>query len=131
MIQLLSAMATRENQVQLTFSEAPYLSNRLDLGDASDPTHFIVTPVSGGVGLDGAPVIPVLPMQVIAGDSSTQLRVWMDRAMSHFPCQYTIAVANVVAVSGNTLDPNASNVAFNATRSSVSMQPRLTRSSST
>ncbi len=116
LIQLLSAQATRENQVQLTFSEAPYLSNYLDLGDSSDPSKFVITPVSGGVGLDGQAVQCVSAMQVVAGDLSTQVRVWMDRAMSHYPCQYTVTVANIVGVSGDVLDSTHASTTFYATR---------------
>lgn len=117
MLQLTNVLATRENQVQLTFNEAPYLSNYLDLGDASDPRLFSVAPVSGGVGLDGQAIQGVSPMQVIAGDASNQLRVWFDRAMSHYPCRYVITIANTVKASnGDALDPGFSSFTFNANR---------------
>ena len=116
LISLVSALPLRENQVQLTFSEAPYFSNVLDLGDASDPTLFTVTPVAGGVGLDGAAVRPVMPMLVEAGALDTQLNVWLDRTMSCFPCQYQIAVANIKAEGGDALDPSNASATFSATR---------------
>ena len=116
LISLVSALPLRENQVQLTFSEPPYFSNVLDLGDASDATLYTVTPVAGGIGLDGSPVRAVLPMLVEAGTLDTQLNVWFDRTMSCFPCQYQIAVANIKAKGGDALDPSNALVTFSATR---------------
>lgn len=109
-LQLLAVSSVRENAIQLTFSEAPFLDGLLSPNDASDPRRYAITPVPGGIGLDGLPVRPVIPLFAEASNAAltfgAQLILWLDRPMSPFPTQYVVAVNNLLTSATQLpLDP--------------------------
>lgn len=116
-LQLVTAVAYRENAVRLQFSAPMKWSELQDLGDGSDPRHYTVDVVAGTVGNNGEPVRPVSVIAVVgyAGNRAngmTAVEVIVDRPLSPYPAQYTIAVEGVVTVSNETLDPNADEATF-------------------
>lgn len=102
---LIAAEAIRENVVLLTFTEPMYFSRWLDPGDASQVSHYGISPDMNSVGIDGLPPRAVFPGKVVKPFDSdgTMLELWLDRAMSPTGALYRVTVSNIVAVSGNPL----------------------------
>jgi hypothetical protein len=116
---LLSALAVAENRIRLMFSDVPVFNGLMTSTDASDPSHYSVVPVPGGIGLDGEPVRSVLPVLVevspVAGSGGTELDVTLDRPMTGWPAQYQISAVGLVSTSGAFLAPGSS-VIFDGAR---------------
>lgn len=114
---LLSALAVRENVVRATFSDVPLIEGLETPSDASSPKRYQVVAVSG-IGLDGLPVRPVLPVSAsvadVPGAAGTSLDIVVDRPFSPWPCVYRLAVTNLVSKGGAFLAPGASQEFFGA-----------------
>jgi hypothetical protein len=110
-LELLSVQAVRENVVRLVFDEAPYWSGILDPGDASNVARYAITAVSG-VGIDGEPIRPVRVAGVSQGNvqglAGAAVDVVTDRALSHWPCLYRVAVNGLRSSAGLPLVPGSS-----------------------
>ncbi len=106
-LELLDALAIRENVVRLTFNVAPQFTKLLTPNDASNPKRFQFTPQALPLGLDGQAARAVLPVLVerprVAGAFGTILDVTLDRMMSPWPSQYIVAVNQLVSVDGALL----------------------------
>jgi hypothetical protein len=109
---LLSALAIRENVVQLTFDQPIFFTELLDTEDGSNPTKYTFTPDEATVGLDGDPPRPVNASSIAlaipideGGDlpaGATQgavVDVTLDRPMSPYPGAYTVAVVGIYDVT--------------------------------
>lgn len=103
-LNLLRAVATAENVVQLQFDQPVYWSGLLDEFDASQTQDFLVNIVAGTIGLDGNPVQPVAPATVavstvlpLGAGPGTCLDVTLDRPMSSAPTLYTITVEDLAS----------------------------------
>ncbi len=102
MINLLSALAVRENVVRLEFDVAPYFSSVLDPGDGSDPARYAITPDPSSRGNDGFPPRSVfVAMAQLSGPTS--IDIWTDRKLSPFPAVYEVTVNSLLdaATLGN------------------------------
>ena len=106
------AMALAENVIRVYFTAAVYISGLLDIGDAADPSHYVVTPVAGTTGRDGNPPRPVSVLFAQAGDELASIDLVLDRPMTPIPGQYSVATQGlldgatktpVMAASGTTL----------------------------
>lgn len=108
-LELLDALAVKENVVHLTFSTAPYLSKQLDPHDASNPERFQIVNLAEPVGLDGHVARPVRPVLVerakVKGSLGAVLAVTTDRPMSPVPSQYRVVVNQLIAEDGGLLVP--------------------------
>jgi hypothetical protein len=118
-LELLSALAIRENVVRLTFSMPVYYSTLLDEYDASDPARFSMTATTGTVGLDGQPVRVVNIVEIVQPNSpdefvlGTVLDVTTDRPMSPYPASYTIACTALISADrAQLLVPGSSSDQF-------------------
>jgi hypothetical protein len=123
-LELLSAVAIRENVFQLTFSLPIYLSGLLDLPDGSIPSKYAIAAINT-TGLDGNRVRPVTAVNVAyaqpisaGGDLpngatyGAVLDVTTDRPMSPYPCQYQITLTNLFDTTlASALDPLNSSLA--------------------
>ena len=113
-LQLLGAVALRENMVRLTFSEAVYYSRWLDPYDAYCADRYVVTAVPGTVGIDGKPprtVAPEMVEQPSAGGGK-QIDLWLDRPMGAYGTRYVVEVNGLQSIFGDLLDPACSSVGF-------------------
>lgn len=119
---IVDAQAVSENVIRVTFSTLVYFSDLLDASDASIPSKYTVTPVAGTIGLDGTParavsVVMVTPSPVpqdVAAPSVLDLT--LDRPMTAFPAQYTLAIANIYTADlGRLIDPLGSTLNVYAT----------------
>jgi hypothetical protein len=100
---LLAVQAIAENALRLRFSQAVRWTGTGVPGDASNAGCYTLAAVSG-VGLDGQPVRGVAATQVVrVQDSPEMVDLYTDRPMSHYPCQYSVAVAKVASVAGAIL----------------------------
>lgn len=109
-LQLLSAIAIRENAIRLTFNYAPFIDGLLSPNDASNKNRYGLVVVGGTQGLDDLPVRPVNVLYAeavaVGGSLGTVLDVWVDRPFSPYPAQYRVSVNNLVAAgSGLPIDP--------------------------
>ncbi len=119
-LQLVDAVAISENLVQLRFTKPVYFSSILDVGDASDPAHYVVTVVAGGVGLDGSPArVVAVVSATLATDTlptgatpGTVVDVTTDRPLTPYPSVYGIVVAGLMTPAGSPLDVAASKAQF-------------------
>jgi len=115
-LQLLSALAIRENVVRLTFNEAPVFTGVLDPNDGSDSERYIVTPVLGTMmdGGDPRPVSTIIVARVQQAMSlGTIIDVTVDRPFDGYPGRYLVAVNQLISsVSGVLLDPLHSSLQF-------------------
>jgi len=104
-IQLLAALAVRENVVRLTFDQAIYLSHLLDRFDASAPSHYVLSPDPTSVGADGTPARAVMAVTadfardgtgaLLGGDSI--IDIVLDRPMTPWPARYLIQVVDLLS----------------------------------
>jgi hypothetical protein len=101
-LRLLATIATSENVVQLQFNFPVYLSTLLDAPDASNPTHYVFTPVANTFGYDGTPARPVMPASIAYTSPAPTgfllgqcLDVTLDRAMTPYPAQYIVSVTGL------------------------------------
>lgn len=117
-LELLSALAIRENVVRLTFNVAPQFTMLLTPNDASNPKRYQFVPLAEPVGLAGEPARPVLPVLVerprLAGAQGAVLEVTLDRPMTPWPSRYRVAVNQLVSVDGALLLPGRTSFVFEA-----------------
>lgn len=102
---LVNAVAVAENVVRLEFTQPVYFSGYLDAQDASNPRKYTARAIGGTVGYDGenARAVNAAGVQlspVVAGFGRF-LDVYLDRAMTPYPAQYAIDIANTL-VSANS-----------------------------
>lgn len=106
-LELLSALAIRENVIRLAFNVAPQFTRLLTPNDAANPKRFQVTAVPSPLGADGLPVRSVLPVLVelakIPGSFGSVLDITIDRPMSPFPARYLVAVNQLASADGAPL----------------------------
>lgn len=106
-LQLLGAIAVRENAVRLTFSLAPNYTGILDPHDASNRARYAVTAVAGTSGADGLPSRQVTAVQVtvaaVEESFGTMLDVTVDRPFSPFASQYRVSCNNLYTADGTPL----------------------------
>jgi hypothetical protein len=119
-LQLLEAVASRENAVQLLFNHPVYFTGLDDISDAGLPSHYDIEPVAGTFGSDEQPtrlvtaasVAVVTPVQPGVFPGSI-LEVTLDRPMTPFPSVYTVTVSGLfTADMSQPLDPGASSLRF-------------------
>lgn len=109
---LVSARAVRENVVRLTFTTAPLFTGLENSQDAARLDHYSVTTV-GGVGLDGEPVRPVLPVLVeVVADEGSSLDVTVDRPFTAYAAVYRVSATGLMSVDGANLLPGQSRTFF-------------------
>jgi hypothetical protein len=111
-LELVGAVAVRENAVRLEFGTAPLVDGLLTPHDGSSPERYSVVAVSG-VGLDGEPVRPVSPVFVevagVPGGGGRFVDVWVDRPFTAWPAVYRVSANNLVSASGGAfLAPGSS-----------------------
>jgi hypothetical protein len=99
-LNLVSALAIAENVIQVTFNAPIYWSGILDADDGSIPAKYLVTPIAGGVGLDGSPVRPVNVVGVSidplsAAQNVTVVDITLDRPMTPFPAEYSVTLSGI------------------------------------
>lgn len=106
-LELLSALAIRENVIRLAFNVAPQFTRLLTPNDAANPKRFQVTAVPSPLGADGLPVRSVLPVLVelakIPGSFGSVIDITIDRPMSPFPARYLVAVNQLASADGAPL----------------------------
>jgi len=119
-VELAEAVAIRENMVQLFFVEELEFTGLLGLNDASDPTHYAVTPVAGTIGSDGLPArsVGVLLVENVAdgGIPGSIVNLTLDRPLSPYPAQYLVTVQNLVTIPMTVLNPTNANATFFGTQ---------------
>lgn len=106
-LQLLAALAIRENVVRLTFNVAPLFTGILNPNDASNRLRYQIN----GVSSDARAVIAT--GVEVAGGGGTLLDVTVDRPFSGVPATYRVTVTQLVsALDGNLLDPTMTSFEF-------------------
>lgn len=117
-LELLSALAVRENVVRLTFNVAPKFTKLLDANDASNPDRFAFAPQASPVGLDGEPARAIRAARVevasVPGAFGSVLDVTIDRPMSPWPCRYLASVNQLVSYDGALLGVGKTSAIFEA-----------------
>src|SRR6267142_5911897 len=112
LLQLLSAVASRENAVQLVFSEAVYFSQLGDAADASQKKFYAVVPDPASLGSDGEAPRAVGVVAVAVVDASgfmtgQVLELTLDRPMTPSPSLYAVTASPLItsADGGDSVDP--------------------------
>lgn len=127
-LQLLRAMAVRENVVRLEFNAAPLFTGTLEGGDAASVERYSVTTDPTSTGADGAQPRPVFPAAVeiaeVTGSRGTMLDLTVDRSFSPWPSVYRVACNGLRAVGGQLLDPASASRLFDGLSRGF-MQPRV------
>lgn len=112
-LELLNALAIRENVVRIVFSTAVYFTGVLDPGDASNPSSFVVVAVPGTFGMDEQPTRPVTAVGVRpSGLAGAQLDVTVDRPFSPAFSLYTVTAVGIRDTSGGLITPGAATQQF-------------------
>lgn len=93
---LLSVLAISENVIRAYFSAPVLFTGLLDEGDASDPSHYLVTPVLSTTGADGNPPQTVSVLFATIGTEPASIDLTLDRAMTPFPAQYEVAISGLI-----------------------------------
>lgn len=118
-LQLLAALAVRENTVRLTFNTGVEYTGILNAGDGANVKRYAVNAVSG-IGLDGEAIRPVSPVTVepasIPESYGAVIDLTVDRAFTAFPSIYRVSVQGINGIGGVLLDPSASSLTFNGAR---------------
>ena len=115
LLRVVAAVASAENAVQVRFSQPPYVSGLFDAADALDPSHYAIAIVAGTRGADGNPTRSVAPVSVVVVDvdQGDVLELTLDRSMTPFPSQYSIACSGLYTLNlAHALDPNAAVASF-------------------
>jgi hypothetical protein len=99
-LQLASAVASRENAVQLVFTKALYLSGLGDVRDGTQAKLYVITPDPLSVGRDGtAPrAVSVVSVAAVAAPgfpSGDVVELTLDRPMTPSPSTYNVAVSGL------------------------------------
>ena len=119
---LLTAIATSDNVLQLTFNYAPIFNNLLDAFDASNINDYVITPIISTVGADNLVPKQVNPINIIQGITEEILLVTMDRTFSPFPAQYRITISNLMSVNGYPLNSALNTQLFYGVSRGLSIQ---------
>lgn len=106
-LSVLSVQAVSENVIRVFFSTPLYFSGILDPADASNAQLWDVEPVDGPVGYDGNPPRPVTAVVVSQPvlpnvQFGAALDLTLDRPMTPFPSQYSVATLGSVYSSDLT-----------------------------
>lgn len=129
-LQLLTALAVRENVVQLGFSLVPLVTNLGDVHDGANPAFFTVVPSPGAADENGAPAraVTVVRSEVApatAPGAAPQvgdvppgavegyfLNLSLDRPLSSFPAAYVVSVVGplVSTPAGYPVDPSCASL---------------------
>src|SRR6267378_5335877 len=109
-LQILSALAIRENVIRVQFNLPVYYTTLLDTGDASNPGLFSIATVAGTVGLDGSPAMAVRVGAVLQVDGdSASLDLMLDRPMTAYGAVYVVSAIGLISADLLTmLDPTIS-----------------------
>lgn len=92
-----SAIATKENCIEVTFSKSIYYSGLLDIKDASDYTKWSVSVIES-IGYNGQPARNVSPIK-IERVSDTILNVITDRTFTPYPAKYSVTCSDIWTVN--------------------------------
>jgi hypothetical protein len=110
----LAVVAISENLVRLWFPVAVYWTGVGDPSDGSIASKYVVTTL-GGIGLDGLPPRNVSVVQATQVGPAI-VDVTLDRPLSPYPCQYTMALNGLVSVG---MGPIIGTKAFGALQSGI------------
>ena len=115
-LQLLQALAIRDNVVRLWFNEAPIFTGVLDPHDASSADRYVIVPIAGTMidHTNPRPVTPIIIERVAEPLALGRiLDVTVDRHFDGYPGSYRISVNRLVsAESGVWLDPVMASIEF-------------------
>lgn len=110
-LNLVSALAVRENLIRLRFDAAVYWSGLLDPKDASRLSRYLIAPVTSSRDDQGEPPRDVWPARAVRSSADPNaLEVWTDRRLSGYPARYSIAV-NGLYRAADLSDPVATKTA--------------------
>lgn len=108
-LQLLFALAVRENVVRLWFNEAPIFTGVLDPSDASDASRYNIVSVAGTMADGSTPrtIFPILAERYAEEMALGRIiDVTFDRHLDGYPGRYLISVNQLIsAETGVVLDP--------------------------
>lgn len=109
-LQLVQAVAIRENMVRLTFNTAPRFTGVLDPHDASNPERYQVVAISD------AREVEVVHVEQAAVDGAVGaiIDITLDRSMTGYPEEYRVAVNQLTTMDGALLDVNFTSYTFPA-----------------
>lgn len=111
------AFAPAENVIRLLFTQVPYYSEIFDAYDASDVDHYTVTANTASTGWDGYAARAVSPVQVLVSTAQPNaLDVYLDRPMSPYPTEYTIAFEDLASASLGVVVPSGQFTLFGCFR---------------
>ena len=111
---IVGADPVNETTVRVALSEQPYSDGVGSVADALDESHWTVTLVAGGVGLDGQPVraVSAVLASLVPG-TPTCVDVTVDRPFSPYPCRYAVSATGLRAMlSGLPLAPGYTSATF-------------------
>ncbi len=108
-LNLLSAVAVRENVIRLQFDAPVYYTRVLDSGDAYDVARYIIVGDPDSRDQDGEPPRALLPAQADLTEPDV-IDLWLDRKMSGFPARYSVDVNGLLTAL--TLEPLGEHTAF-------------------
>lgn len=115
-LQLIDAVAIRENVVRLRFNTGVLFNGVLGAGDSSNPKRYTIKPIQGTIGLDGEPARKVFPVAAtqaaLEGTFGSAIDVTTDRAFTAFPSRYRVAVKGIHASNGALLEPSKTSFEF-------------------
>lgn len=110
-LNLLSALAVRENLVRLSFDATVYWSGVLDPKDASRPTRYLLTPDASTLDDQGVPPRQCWPARAVRSSVVNAIDLWTDRRLSGYPSRYSVRVNGLYradslsdAVTNNTAE---------------------------
>lgn len=103
LLEIVSALAIRENCVRIIFNHPVLYTDVRGRIDAADPKNYAFDPVPTTIGDDGLPpraVFPVLvELSAVPGANGRAIDVWLDRRMSPYPALYEARCVRTVAAN--------------------------------
>lgn len=103
LLELVSAVAVRENLVRLTFNHPLRYTDVRGRIDAADPRNYAIDAVVDSVGADGLSPRPVTPILIklaaVANAGGRVIDVWLDRRLSPYPAMYEARCLRTVAAN--------------------------------
>lgn len=125
-LQLVLALAVRENVVRLTFDQGVLFTGVFDPGDAAAMARYSLVTVDG-TGIDGEPVRPVFPIvaELVAGSGQRVIDLSVDRPFSHWPCRYRVSVNGILSLTGALLVAGSSLIFDGVHHALPALQPDL------
>lgn len=117
-LQLIGAIAVRENVVRLVFSQPVYYSKIFDRYDASNAVHYAMTPVNGSLDGNEEPTRAVRVVDVALPDTTSNppvlqgeigffIDIMLDRPMSSYPASYMVGITDLQNADGSSQLPIA------------------------